>query len=64
VNSYDSAVARLVAEAINDEITRISDGLLSGAAADYTEYRQKIAGLNAYRNVLTLLADVEKQLKS
>ena len=54
----------MLAEFVNDEISRIADGLLSGAASDYTEYRQRVSGMNAYRNVLTLLADIEKQLNS
>lgn len=64
MNSFDSMVARMIAEAVSEEISRLSDGLLSGAAADYTEYKQRISGINAYRNVLTMLADVERQLKS
>ena len=63
MNSFDSAVARMLSQAVNDEILRLSDGLLTGAAADYTEYRQRIAGLNAYRNVLGMLADIERELK-
>ena len=54
----------MIAEAVSEEISRLSDGLLSGAAADYTEYKQRVSGINAYRNVLTMLADVERQLKS
>ena len=54
----------MLSEAVNEELSRLADGVLSGAAADYNEYRQRISGMNAYRNVLTLLADIEKQLNS
>lgn len=64
MNAYDSAVARKLAEAVNAEIERLADGLLIGAAADYTEYKQRVSGMNAYRNVLTMLAAIEKELNS
>lgn len=62
MNSYDSTVARKLAEVVNEEITRLADGLLSGAAADYTEYRQRISAMNAYRNTLGFLAEIEREL--
>lgn len=64
MNAHEAAVTKRLRITISDEIARHSEILVNGGANDMVDYRSRVARVNAYREVLTMLTDIERELKS
>lgn len=60
--TFESRLFRELAERVEAEILLKSDGIITGALADYPAYQKLCGEVRGMRSVLSMARDLEKKL--
>lgn len=64
MNSYEAAVAREVGKLLDEELRRLTEDLIEGAAKDYADYQFRIGQIRMLQQMQQWLHDIEREMRS